>query len=396
MPVHHYPKPNAVISREIPVRGNYDAFEGDLIKWIATSVTHNTDKAEDLVCPVSGLEQFYAAVRNLSQMRVGSGVRIYAHIDWGRLPDGRWRASAVDFTTSASQRDISAVARRLETDRQLDLAETRNMKQRPDVRKMVFPAETHDSANLPFYIHSGADKLKECFKLVYNTAKEDAELPENPFESPLKDATSVRDVVVKTVVSHVPGEHGEDIAKVAEGYYTSKEATEAVAKQSIFSAAKMGAEHFAKDYLAEGAKTFADVPFLGFFELALGGMCDAAISGQAGRVAKIRSHGYVYFTYGFLSALTYQDTPNPRTAAEHKYYRGGENVVRKLMPSPLMQFYVQVALLHYAAENATGTWEFKLDPEEWSYPRDYIAKWSPQLLGRSLLTQLCQRKYLVD
>lgn len=94
--------------------------------------------------------------------------------------------------------------------------------------------------------------------------------------------------------------------------------------------------------------------------------------------------------------MVYADTPQPRSDAEQKYFRGGGNVVRKLMSSPLVRFDVQVALLRYAAENATGTWEYKLDPDDWVFPGDYIRKWSPQLLGRSLLTQLCQQKYLVD
>jgi hypothetical protein len=94
--------------------------------------------------------------------------------------------------------------------------------------------------------------------------------------------------------------------------------------------------------------------------------------------------------------MVYADSAKPRTEAEKKYYRGGQNAVRKLVGGPLGQFNVQVALLHYAAENATGEWQFKLDPEEWIYPDDYIRKWSPQLLGRSMLTQLCKKEYLVE
>jgi hypothetical protein len=117
---------------------------------------------------------------------------------------------------------------------------------------------------------------------------------------------------------------------------------------------------------------------------------------MAGQIAKIRSHAYVYFTYGFLSALILADVPKPRSAAERKYSRGGENAVRVLCPGDLTRFYVQLALLDFARTNATNEWQFKLSPDKWVYPVDYIRAWSPQRLGRSMLTQLCVKKYLVD
>lgn len=80
----------------------------------------------------------------------------------------------------------------------------------------------------------------------------------------------------------------------------------------------------------------------------------------AGRQSpKIRSHAYVYVTYGLLRDLTHSDVLDPRSEAELKYYVGGRNVVQKLISTVRHKFDVQVALMHYAAENATGAWEFQ-------------------------------------
>lgn len=345
-----------------------------MVEWITKSVTHDGDKADNLVHQNPDFEGFYNALRTLSQIRIGGKCRIYLHIQWGRRPDGRYRATAVDFSTNSSPQESRIVANRLERTRQLDLANSRETNSRTDVRQMVFPAEDHSAKALDFYVHMGTMKLEEAFKLVHNSAKKDAALPENPFESPLQSSTGATNYVLDKVP-------GGDVVTTAE----------AVATGDFFSLGVKGVESFAGKYVEE-----AGVPFMEFFELTLGGMCDAAISGQAGRVSKIRSHGYVYFTYGFLLEMVCADVPDPRSDAEVKYFVGGENVVRRLINSPLQQFYVQTALLHYASQHATGTWDFSIDPEEWIFPDNYIRKWSPQLLARSMLTQLCKQKYLVD
>jgi hypothetical protein len=61
-------------------------------------------------------------------------------------------------------------------------------------------------------------------------------------------------------------------------------------------------------------------------------------------------------------------------------------------------FRAQVSLLHYASEHYTqGGWGgLGYKPEKWNFPDQYITKWSPELLGRALATQLHTRKYLVE
>jgi len=369
-------------SREMAIRGTYDDFESDLIKWISECVTHNSEDAENLVCAAPGLDRLYATLRQpgLSNKRM-----IFANFTLGHLPNRRWVVYRVDFAANASQLAVATAERQ----RQLDLAEERHANAPPNIRQMVFPAEdwTGGQGN----INIGNEHLAKCFTAVYNSAKKDAELPENPFENPLKDARSATDLVVKTVGTHIPGKKGEEFNEAFEKGYSKRENLVHAAEGNIFEMGKTLVENGVGKYLKE-----AEVPWLGFFEATVGLWFDACISSMAGKVAKVRSHAYVYFTYGFLSSLILADVPQPRSQAEHKYFRGGENAVRVLCRGDLTRFYVQLALLDYARTNPIGHWEFKIRPDKWVYPVDYIRHWSPQRLGRSILTQLCVQKYLVD
>jgi hypothetical protein len=378
----HKPDFSRCKSREMVIRGTYDDFESDLIKWISECVTHNSEDAENLVSATPGLDKFYAELRqpSLSNKRT-----IFANFTLGQLPSHRWVVYRVDFAANASQLAVTIAERQ----RQLDLAEARHVNAPPNIRQMVFPAEDWDGGQ--GNINLGKDHLARCYTAVYNSAKEDAELPENPFENPLKDARSVTDLVVKTVGTHIPGETGKKFGEAFEKGSSQREKVVNTVQGNIFEMGKSLVEDGVGKYLKE-----AEVPFLGFFEGAVGLWFDACISSMAGKVAKVRSHGYVYFTYGFLSAIVLADVPQPRSPAERKYFRGGENAVKVLCGGDLTRFYVQLALLDYARTNATGHWEFKVRPDKWIYPVDYIRHWSPQRLGRSMLTQLCVKKYLVE
>jgi hypothetical protein len=381
MTVHHYPMPSRFTDREMTIKERFPDFQQDLVDWLTKSVTHDGDKAQELLDQEPRLEGFYQLVRNLSQIRIGGKCRVHMQIDWGRLPDGRWSATAIYLSVDRAEREAKIATRRIEKTRALERADTEFMNRRPDLRKVAYPAENSNPKFLDSYISAGQHKLDAVFKMVWNSAKKDAALPENPFENPLEDTASALKYGIGKVIDKAPG---------GETFNTSKDAIVAVAEDDVFTVAKLGAEHFAKDALEE-----AGAPFMDFFELTLGGMCDVAIAGQAGRVAKIRSHAYVYFTYGLLDAMVYVDSPRPRSPAELKYFRGGQNVVQKLIPANTA-FNVQTALIHYAAVNPTGRFQFKLDAPDFTFQDEYIRYWSPDLLGRSLLTQLCKAPYLVD
>jgi hypothetical protein len=123
-------------------------------------------------------------------------------------------------------------------------------------------------------------------------------------------------------------------------------------------------------------------------------MMFVAISSDASRVTKIRSRCYIYYVAGYISKLTLAQTASPKARIDKKYFNMGA--------APTVgtgnNFRAQVSLLHYASEHYTqGGWGgLGYKPEKWKFPDQYITKWSPELLGRALATQLHTRKYLVE
>ena len=121
----------------------------------------------------------------------------------------------------------------------------------------------------------------------------------------------------------------------------------------------------------------------------------------AGIVARIRGRIYSCFVGGFITGITLAPASPLKHERDKKYYDLG--VQKGLLLGPKPSFQYQIALLNYAMEHYTSGFWAGTTPEfhgrqasHWDYPDDWEAKWSPQLLGQSLVTMLGFKHYLIE
>lgn len=144
----------------------------------------------------------------------------------------------------------------------------------------------------------------------------------------------------------------------------------------------------------------SEIPVAGQFVNTLAGMVfNIAVNNDVGRVTKIRSRAYIFFTAGYIQTLTTLNTADPKTNFDMKYFKLG-TLIASLKSSP-HNFQVQASLLHFASEHYTaGGWGglsyIGHPPAAWTFPDQYILNWSPELMGAALATQLSTFKYLSE
>ena len=139
----------------------------------------------------------------------------------------------------------------------------------------------------------------------------------------------------------------------------------------------------------------------GFVKMFAGMFIDIGLANYAGVVAKIRGRIYSCFVGGFITGITLAPGSTLKHERDKKYYDLG--VQKGLRLGSKVSFQYQIALLNYAMEHYTSGFWAGTTPEfhgrqasHWNYPDDWEAKWSPQLLGRSLVTMLGFKHYLIE
>jgi hypothetical protein len=139
----------------------------------------------------------------------------------------------------------------------------------------------------------------------------------------------------------------------------------------------------------------------GLVKMFAGMFIDIGLANYAGIVAKIRGRIYSCFVGGFITGITLAPASPLKHERDKKYYDLG--VQRALNLGAKVSFQCQIALLNYAMEHYTSGFWAGTTPEfhgrqasHWDYPDDWEAKWSPQLLGRSMVTMLGFKHYLIE
>jgi hypothetical protein len=139
----------------------------------------------------------------------------------------------------------------------------------------------------------------------------------------------------------------------------------------------------------------------GLVKMFAGMFIEMGLANYAGIVAKIRGRIYSCFVGGFITGIALAPGSPLKHERDKKYYDLG--VQKGLRLGPKVSFQYQIALLNYAMEHYTSGFWAGTTPEyhgrqasHWDYPDDWEAKWSPQLLGRSLVTMLGFKHYLIE
>ncbi len=422
----HYPKPDVkrFTSRKIETPPNRNTLEMKLLDWVQDVLNYigqnarmeGLQPANYLVATAGGIDQLFQQLV-YAPANMGFGPRIvYADFLWGRRPDSHWFIRYVKFGLHLSQVEIKEAEKRALRDRLLDKAETENALHF-HARETVFPAEQ--------YIHTWHDEithgnahLKYLIEDIYEHAKQEASMPENwikPEDMALSfagDGVSALGKMAKggeivkdaEEVERLEKLHGKvDQGKRAvDGYKTLKEYKETdkeeeTENQPIFKKSK------ADIYAELGVEFVSQIPGAGGFVKMLAGMfIEIGLANYAGVVTKIRARIYSLFVGGFITGITLVGEDSKlKKERDKKYYELGLNKGLKL--APRVSFQYQMALMHYAMTHYTSgfwkgtTYEYHgLHTLEWNYPDDWITKWSPQLLGRSFVTMLGFKRYLLD
>lgn len=361
---------------------------------------------------------------NLNQKWDGK-TTVYAVLPLQKLPDGHWFVDRVAFGVNMNAAEKQQAIRQ----HLLDEAKLRNMEYF-DKRKFFFPAEEHVK-KWGQYLQRGDIVVSHLLKLAYEHAKEDAEMLKNP-ETPLSMALDMGGMAAGslTEAEHplfdtVTGRTWKNTEKTIEElngderlFYEEYNMPDIVGDERAARATRMNEfrEHIwqandtreAVDSLRDRESGTGDrilkagfnatglLPGGGFIKLAGGMLFEIAIASDVSRVTKLRSRCYIYFVAGFIFQLTLANTGTPRWKLDRKYFDLGANAAPPM--KSFDHFAVQLSLLHYASEHYTGGgwYGFGFVPQVWHIPETYIRKWSPELLGYSLTTQLHTNHYLYD
>jgi hypothetical protein len=327
--------------------------------------------------------------------------------------------------TQAEKRDLK--------DRLIDKAETENSTHFHS-RQIVFPAENyirtwHDE------ITRGNGHLKGLIEEIYDDAREEASMPQN-WVTPDAMAMSFASDGVAAVGKGVKtakelGDTYKEVGRVREGVglVENAERTEKYVNayekveqgQRVVEGAKTFAEYKELDkeeeegetkpvfkkskadiYTELGVELVSQIPGVGGMVKMFAGMfIEIGLSNYSGVVAGIRARIYACFVGGFITGLTLVGDSTLTNKRDKKYYELG--LKRGVGMSPTVSFQYQIALMYYAMTHCTSGFWAGTTPEfhgrqgsEWDYPDEWEAKWSPEMLGASLVTMLGFKHYLIE
>jgi len=443
-----YPKADVshLSTRRIKLPNSRNGLEGDLYEWLNAVAQLTRQPPESGVSPATLLmttaqDSIDVLMQAPPAMAIGdpSGKRtVHAQFLWGRFTTGEWYIKAVSFGIEASRAEMALARQRAIKEHLLDKAELENARH-IHLRQAAFPAESHGET-WPRDIQHGDRIIEEAIKTAHEHASENAEALENPITwvDMALDLASLG-------VGHLTGpkftgakslEHqAEHLTGEAAGWHRlltqgpgvswlehERALLRIEALELAHKAFELGREDYKLyqelkktkesrgDRLLYTAVDYASmIPIAGPFIRTFAGMFfNIAIASDAARVTKIRSRMYVWFVAGYVHQLALIDTGEPKLDTSHgklgeawfrwdkKYFDLG--VKRAPLPGSPGQFAAQASLMHYAAENYTnGGWGgLGFRRHNWKTLDDFIVNWSPELLARSLATQLHTRRNLIE
>jgi hypothetical protein len=394
----NYPKPDLghLSTRQISFSGNRSSVEMQLFDWVAEICKRIKQPREGGVMPETALmasaQESINVLMQAAPMAAGMKLGpsnpkklVHANVHWVRKADGRWMLGQVCFALHADPAVIREATRRAEAQAVREAADRRAALYF-DRRKAAFPVENYTQHDFPMNLSMGEHLIEYAIEAAVENAREDVKALENPV-TPVDMALDLTGLGVGTAAKTGT----ETVKKLAEVYETLDKS------KTVLDASKVVMEHeksTGDKVLEVGLGLSGSVPAAGPFIKTLAGMFfEGVIASDAGRITKLRSRCYLFFVAGFVKQLAMTETGQPVRKIDQKYFNLG---VQQGPKSELGRIRVGIALLHYAAENYTaGGWGgLGFRKQELDYPDQYIVKWSPDLLARSLATQLHKGRYL--
>ncbi len=360
---------------------------------------------------------------------------VFATLYWGQNQNGYWFIRHVAFALTKSE---DAAARKAQYQQHLKDKAQDDYDSKFHAREAVFKAEEHVQTWQTDY-HTGETRLKALMEQVAEWAKKEGSMPENPYTwSDI--ALSFGSAGVTKIASRA--EKVEALAKMYKSAgIATKEAKETIELAEELKRTKKLADAYDKIDKAkteiERAKAIQEmydgqegnlknpkydisrtdqlidlgidvasevldtlIPgAAGIVKMFAGMMWEMAHASQTKTVTRIRARVYTAFVGGFIEGLTLVGSSELKNPKDKEYYDKGYSRASKLTEQ--VSFEYQIALLHYATEYYTsGFWQGSsyevhgLKNSDWSFPDDYKAQWSPELLGRAFLTKFWRAKYL--
>jgi hypothetical protein len=395
----NYPKPDLshLSNRRINLSGSRQSVEMLLFDWMSDIVKQTRQTREKggfapETLLMDGAQESINVLMQAAPMAAGmklgpdNGKKlVHANVHWVRKPDGRWVLDQVVFALVASAAVTREATRRAEAEALRDAAERRSS-MHINVRKVAFPVENYPLHDFPMNLKMGDHLIEYAIELAVENAREDAKALENPV-TPVDMALDMATLGVGGLAK-AGGEGAKHLKEVYE--YIDKTKTVIDSSKIVTDKEKSTGDKA----LELGLGLSGSIPVAGPFIKTLAGMfLEGVIASDAARITKLRSRCYIFFVAGFVKQLALAETGRPVRKLDQKYFDLGMHQAPK---SDMGRVKCQISLLHYASEHYTdGGWGgLGYRKEEWDFPDRYIVKWSPDLLGRSLATQLHTRRYL--
>lgn len=366
-------------------------FEFKLREWIARFVSPSR-VLPLLSGAMADIDAIYKHVVNApTPMALGADTRrIYAHFLYGLESRGGWWVREVGFSIKDTVENISAAKKALKREQLEDREMERSAKLPPPLWKVYFNAND-GSGDFDADREAGYRLVDNILDVGHDRVKLAAPAMKNPVGP---DMDSDRSILIETGKA-VVGAFVEGTGDIpGEKYLAGFAAGDGAGK--VYSNAKSGSGWQAAGDVADLGLALAGAgPLAPLGATLVGSLYELIAANDAGRLTRVRTRLYWFYTCGLLKAVVGAHFDLPKATAEREIYNAGMRVGGAL--DPRSRYRLQVALLHYVAtHNTTNSWSFQNSVDHnWVFPIDYQRNWSPETLARAFVWQFGRRKYLL-
>ncbi len=390
---------NGVYHKDVPYQ-NEQQFVLALTDWIGGFVSRH--RAMHLVMQAEGFQEVLQYIQHAPPtmaLPAKGGPRMWrVHVAffWGRTSDRLWWVTGVGFHIKDTVNNIAAANTAIERERLYDQAERKHILAGIPARKAYFDMEAY-SHDFDQDLSNGKKVVEVLIDEAYEIGKGIAKMPTNPIGPDPDDPWSI---LLATCSAGVGTAAGETISALENLGYEARKVFE-VAQKAVELGDKVRGRVNDHDPVAaladlvEIGLSLSKVagPFAPLASVIIGSFVEIAIANQAGPVTRVRSHMYVCYVSGVMKELVNSSAVKLTRPGDDVFYklgrkRGGHIIAKR-------RYDLQLALMEYALRHPLGEWN--LNPmyrEKPPFPDAYLRYWSPGMLERSLLVQLCQPKYL--
>lgn len=388
--VYHRDVPEAVIR-------NRAAFERFLTQWISGYVA--AGRARSLVENAVGISDVIRFVEYApTTMNLQSNRRVHVHFIMDHDAAGGWRVKAAGFYLIASGQEMNAAEKARLRERLEEKAEERAIRAMPPLSR-IFLDPKFSSGDLAKDLRRGRAIMSRMLAHIHPMAQKVASLMKNPIGPDMSDPVSILGEMSKAV----GGVATSELAAARSGYVAAFNVADWGSKGLEYGKALAADKRHEKegagwkmmgDGLDLGISVAAGNPVGALASSVLGSFIEIGIVNQAGEIAKKRGLIYLFFVNGVMNGLIGQSSLKPQSASQKAWFKIGEDFVRPLSEQDC--YCLHLALVEYAATHNMTSWGLATPRTKLAGFDDYVRRWSPGLIERSMLWQLGRKKYLIE